>query len=113
MADYSPFRSGRTLLVSRHPGAQCWLLAEAARRGWARAEMVPHLGPLIATDVVRVAGNLSLSLAATLHRRGIQLWHLDLPLDAGSRGVELSVDDMQRRGARLLQVKQLVLEKGE
>ncbi|WP_448585418.1 CRISPR-associated protein Csx16 [Thermaurantiacus sp.] len=94
---------GATLLVSRHAGGRAWLLKEAARRGWWPLHPLAHLGPemLSRPGVARVAGVLPIGLAADLAARGIETWHLDLPLDSASRGMELSASQMDERGARL------------
>lgn len=103
--------SDLTLLVSRHPGAKAWLAAEVARRGWIPVQFVDHLDPdADLAGIRRVAGTLPLGLAGRLVARGIEIWHVDLTLDADRRGRELSRDDMQRCQARLLRVIALQLE---
>ncbi|MFN3591140.1 MAG: CRISPR-associated protein Csx16 [Thermaurantiacus sp.] len=95
--------SGRTLLVSRHPGAQQWLEAEAAARSWKDIAILPHLEleALSARTPARVAGVLPLAIAARLTRLGVEVWHLDLVPGPGDRGQELSCAQMKRLGARL------------
>lgn len=96
---------GRTLLLARHPGAQAWLLAEAARRGWAPADVVAHLEEAtLDSSVTRVAGVLPAWLAARLCHHGIACWHLVLALDRADRGRELSLPEMERLGARLVRL---------
>ncbi|WP_194745347.1 CRISPR-associated protein Csx16 [Thermaurantiacus tibetensis] len=104
---------GRTLLLARHPGAQAWLRAEAARRGWAPADVVAHLEEgALDSSVTRVAGILPAWLAGQLCRRGIACWHLVLALDRADRGRELSCAEMERLGARLVRLH-VRLEEGE
>lgn len=95
--------NGQTLLVSRHPGAQQWLAAEAAARGWRDVALVAHLGEelLAALAPARVAGIFPLALAARLSRRGVELWHLDLDAGPRDRGREITYAEMERLGARL------------
>ncbi|MFN3370886.1 MAG: CRISPR-associated protein Csx16 [Sphingomonadaceae bacterium] len=91
-----------TLLVSRHPGAQAWLRAEAERRGWPVAGIVEHLpGPSPAGGIGRVAGVLPIGLAFDLAAAGLEVWWLDLRPTVAERGRELSAERLVRLGARL------------
>lgn len=100
-----------TLLLSRHPGAQHWLRAEAQRRGWQPAEMVDHLEMGDIGDACRVAGTMPLLLMAQLLTAGVEVWHLHLPqANVAQRGREHSGEAMQARGARLLRVRNIEIE---
>ncbi|WPP46915.1 CRISPR-associated protein Csx16 [Pseudomonas sp. AN-1] len=84
--------------VSRHAGAREWL----ERQGWTVDRQVAHLDPeqVGAGDVVY--GTLPVHLAAELCARGAQYHHLILDLPAEARGCELSADELERFGARLV-----------
>lgn len=103
--------SRTTLLLSRHPGAQAWLRAEAARRGWADVRDAAHLAPAMLPDAARwrVAGVLPIGLAAGLVAAGVECWSLDLDLTTADRGTELDAHSMRLRRARLRRIVQLSL----
>lgn len=94
-----------TLLVSRHPGAQKWLVAEAQARDWAPVQVVEHLDTDGWQYADRVAGTLPLPLIAILCAAGVPVWQLDLSLDRACRGQDLSAQQMVARGARLRQIR--------
>lgn len=89
-----------TWFVSRHPGAVEW----AHRRG-VDAMAIDHLD----LDAVRagdvVIGTLPVGLAAEVQGRGAAFWFLELDLPAEARGRELTADEMERCGARLVEYR--------
>lgn len=84
--------------VSRHPGAIEW----AARQKLAVDCFVPHLDTVLVQPGDTVIGSLPVNLAATVCAAGANYWHLSMYLPEQMRGVELTVDDMVRYGARLV-----------
>ncbi len=92
-------RPGRSLLVSRHAGAIEWL---RLRHGFKTEQAVDHLDE---QEVVRgdtVIGTLPLPLVARLVARGVEVGLIEINLPAEERGRELSAEDMDRLGARLV-----------
>lgn len=108
--DPSLDRSRPMILVSRHEGARQWLLQQAEARGWHNVRLVSHLTDADWQGACGVAGTLPLAVIARLCAAGIPVWHLDIPLDAETRGVELSAEQMVERRACLRQVRLLFLE---
>lgn len=84
--------------VSCHPGAHDWLAA----KGLPVDRQVPHLHLEDVADGDTVIGTLPMQMVAALCERGVRYVHLalDLPLDA--RGRELSAEELDRYGARLI-----------
>lgn len=97
--------TGRTLFVTRHQGAVEW----AARHGHAAAERISHLdvASVAAGDVV--IGSLPAHLAAEICDRGARYIHLALDLPEKDRGRNLSADEMEGFGARLVEVSAAVV----
>lgn len=85
------------ILVSRHPGAVEWV----QRNGYAVDTAVPHLDPTVVRSGDTVIGTLPVNLAAEVCARGAIYLHLSLNLPAAARGIELSIQDMERYGARI------------
>lgn len=89
-----------TWFISRHPGAVEW-----ARRRGLDAVATDHLD----LDAVRagdvVIGTLPVGLAAEVQARGAAFWFLELDLPAEARGRELTADEMERCGARLVEYR--------
>jgi len=86
-----------TYLVTRHPGAVAW----ARQRGVQIDEVVTHLDPDKILPGDAVIGTLPVALAAEVCARGANYLHLGLDVPESLRGVELSVEQMCRFGARL------------
>ena len=89
-----------TYFVTRHAGARGW----AARQGL-DAVQLEHLDPghIVAGDVV--IGTLPVHLVADIQRRGACYLHLELTIPPEHRGRDLSADDMERFGARLVEYR--------
>jgi CRISPR-associated protein Csx16 len=83
--------------VSRHPGAIEW----ARRHGLQVDRWVPHLRADEVDQGDTVGGTLPLQVAARICSRGAHYLHLTLDLPPHARGRELSVDELERYGARL------------
>ena len=86
--------------VSRHAGAVEW-----ARRRGLDAVATAHLDldRVAAGDVV--IGTLPVGLAADVQHRGALFYFLELDLPADARGRELSAEDMDRFGAKLVEYR--------
>lgn len=86
--------------VSRHRGAVEW-----ARRRGLDGVATDHLD----LDTVRagdvVIGTLPVGIAADVQARGAAFWFLELDVPAEARGRELSADEMERCGARLVEYR--------
>jgi len=87
----------RTWLVSRHPGAREWLLAQNLKID----TTVAHLDPEQVNAGDRVIGTLPLHLAADLCARSARVLFLALDIPAVLRGVELDRHQMEQCKARL------------
>lgn len=86
--------------VSRHPGAVEW-----ARRRGLEAVATDHLDPAKVGFRDVVIGTLPVGLVAEVQHRGASFYILELNLPAEARGRELSADDMDRFGARLVEYR--------
>jgi CRISPR-associated protein Csx16 len=84
--------------VSRHQGAKEWL----ERQGWPVERQVSHLHPAEVSAGDQVYGTLPVHLAAELCARGARYYHLILDLPANARGRELTADELDQYGARLV-----------
>ncbi len=89
---------GSSWFVSRHVGAREWL----ERQGWPVDRQVEHLSPAQVAPGDRIYGTLPVHLAAALCARGAQYHHLILDLPVEARGRELTADELERFGARLV-----------
>lgn len=86
-----------TWLVTRHPGALEWLLAQ----GYTGVKHVLHLDPTQVQSGDFVVGTLPVHLAAVICERGARYFNLSLDVPESRRGHELSADDLDAFGARL------------
>jgi CRISPR-associated protein Csx16 len=87
-----------TYLITRHAGAVEW----ARRRGIA-FEHLTHLADLARIKPGdRVIGPMPLGKVADIVAAGALYLAIDMALPEGARGPELSADDMERYGARLV-----------
>lgn len=86
-----------TYFVSRHPGALAWLL----QQGIDVDHYLVHLDAREVTAGDIVIGTLPIHIAADVHARGADYWHLCLSLPLELRGRELTPEMMDRHGARL------------
>lgn len=96
------------LIVSRHPAAIEFARDQlASKLGVEQFTEVQHLeGPEHADQFDIVAGVLPIVLTAALCEMGKQVYQIILPnLPPEKRGVELSIDEMKRLGARLVRVQ--------
>jgi len=86
--------------VTRHPGAVDW----AQRRG-IDVVLLNHLvlDRIEAGDVV--LGILPVHLVAEINAKGARYRHLELEMSEEDRGKELSADDLERLGARLVEYR--------
>ena len=89
-----------TYFVTRHPGAVAW----ADRRGL-KAVKIEHLEPsdVAAGDIVM--GTLPVHIVADIQCRGSRYLHLEMDVPPAWRGRDLSADDMDRFGARLVEYR--------
>lgn len=89
-----------TWFVSRHGGAVEW----ARRRGLdAVATEQLDIDALRPGDVV--IGTLPVGLVAKVQANGAAFWFLELDVPPEARGRELSADEMERCGARLVEYR--------
>ncbi|MHC1624881.1 MAG: CRISPR-associated protein Csx16 [Methermicoccaceae archaeon] len=96
----------KRILVSRHPGAVAWLKSKGFE-----GEVVAHLTPEMVGEGDVVVGVLPVHLVAELKERGARVIILVLPqVPPEKRGAELSPEEMDRFGARLLEVEELRLK---
>jgi CRISPR-associated protein Csx16 len=89
-----------TYFVTRHRGAIEWL-----RRKGIAATIVEHLdvGQVQPGDLV--LGSLPVQIVALLNARGVRYMHLAYDTPHELRGQELSADDLERLGARLVEYR--------
>jgi CRISPR-associated protein Csx16 len=87
-----------TLFVTRHQGARDW----AARQS-IPAQIVPHLetASIVACDTI--IGTLPINLVADINAKGARYLHLVMELPMEARGRDLSADEMEKFGARLVE----------
>lgn len=90
-----------TWFISRHPGAIEW----ASRQQLCVDRQVNHLDPAQVQPGDTVMGSLPVNLAAQVCAAGAAYWHLSLELPVELRGHELSADDLERMGARVVRFK--------
>lgn len=90
-----------TYFVSRHPGACDWAEAQSLEYD----HLITHLEPHRLERGDTVVGTLPVNLAAEVCKRGAHYIHLSLILPPELRGVELSVDDLNRLDATLEEFK--------
>lgn len=86
--------------VTRHKGAIEWAL----RKG-VDARLVAHLDPEEIGPGDLVLGPLPVHLVAEVNRRGGRYFHIEMAVPEEARGRELSADDMERFGARLVEFR--------
>jgi len=97
-----------TFIVSRHQGAIEWL----KQKGF-DGTVVDHIDSSMVNAGDTVIGVLPLLLVHELVNMGVNVIILQLPeVPREQRGKELTVEDMNRYGARVFKVNSLVLEEG-
>ncbi len=95
-----------TWFISRHLGALEW----AARRPIAIDRFAPHLDIGAVEPGDTVIGTLPPDLAAAVCASGAKYLHLSVTLPIAARGRELSADEMEHHGARLVRIEARVIE---
>jgi len=97
---------GKVFIVTRHPGAVAWLKSKGFE-----GEVVAHLTPEMVDEGDVVIGVLPVHLVAELKEKRARVIILVLPqVPPEKRGQELSPEEMDRFGARLLEVEELRLK---
>lgn len=87
-----------TYLITRHAGALAW-----ARRQGLDFKEISHLSSATAIKPGdRVIGPLPLSRIADVVAAGARYEAIEMDLPEDARGAELTADDMERYGARLV-----------
>ncbi|MFZ5834780.1 MAG: CRISPR-associated protein Csx16 [Pseudomonadota bacterium] len=86
-------------LVTRHPGAADWAMAQ----GHGDAAIIDHLDTGLVQPGDIVLGTLPVNLAADVCQRGGRYFHLSLLLPQELRGHELSAAEMNSLGAKLVE----------
>ncbi len=93
-------------IVTRHSGAIRWLQSRGIK-----GEIIEHLDPDEIKSGDEVYGILPVHLIHQLLEKGARVYLLVLPALAFSqRGQELSPDEMEEAGAKIVEVKSLELE---
>ena len=88
---------GRVWFVSRHEGAIDWAWSQGLPVDvWANHIKVSDVG---ADDVVM--GTLPVDMIAQLNVRGVKVFFLTIPLTLAQRGIELTMEDLQKSGCYL------------
>ena len=96
-----------TWLVTRHPGTVAW----SRRRGIA-AVIIEHLDPGQVQAGDMVLGSLPTHIVAALNAKGVRFKHLAYDTPPELRGRELTADDLERLGARLVEYRVERVEDG-
>jgi CRISPR-associated protein Csx16 len=89
-----------TYFVTRHAGAIEW----SRRRGIA-AIIVEHLDPQLIQPGDLVLGSLPTHIVAALNVKGVRFKHLAYDTPPDLRGKELTADDLERLGAKLVEYR--------
>ena len=95
-----------TFLITRHPATVDWLLHRNIE-----AELISHYDP----DSDRIGrgdwviGNLPIQLIADICSRDARYLHLEMEVPEEMRGKELTVNDMDRFQARLVEYSALYI----
>jgi CRISPR-associated protein Csx16 len=87
----------RRYAVTRHRGAAEWIKAR-----FPDAEIAPHIDPEAVRPGDSVIGTLSVHLAADVVARGAEFLHLVIDAPSEVRGHELTAEEMDRYGARVV-----------
>jgi len=99
----------KNIIVSRHKGAIEWLRSKKIE-----GEVIEHLSTEDLTGNERIYGVLPLPLIKEAMDKGCEVNILVLPAIAfGQRGQELTPEEMDKAGAKILRVKELTLEEVE
>lgn len=85
-------------VVTRHPGAAEWVQRRLGRA----VRVVDHLHPHEIVPGTRYQGVFPLTLAADICRAGAQCWAISVQLPPDLRGRELSAEQLDGLGARLV-----------
>lgn len=97
--------SEKVLVVSRHAGAIEWL-----RQKGFTGEVVTHLTPEMVQAGDTVIGVLPVHLVAELVKKGVKVFIIVMPqVPKEMRGQELTAEQMEQFGAKLLEVKSIEL----
>ncbi|MDD1702862.1 MAG: CRISPR-associated protein Csx16 [Methanoregula sp.] len=94
------------IIVTRHSGAIEWL----KKKGYA-GEVQPHVtDDQIAGGNIYI-GSLPLQMISTILQKGSRFFLLDFPaVSFTQRGQEMTPEEMDRAGARLIEVKKIEME---
>ena len=90
-----------TWFVGRHAAAAAW----ARARGLGGTRFVEHLDVDAVAEGDVVIGTLPVHLAAAVCGKGARFVFLAMEIPPDARGKELSADDMDRFGARLIEYR--------
>mgnify|MGYP002280917826 CR=1 FL=1 len=100
MKSKSTSQPAKTWIVTRHRGATDWLL----RYGF-KGQEVAHLDISLLKKGDLVIGNLPVHLAAEVCRKGARYFHLCVFVSVEKRGVEMTVDELERQGAHVAEYR--------
>lgn len=92
-------KNARRFFVSRHPGAIEW----ARRHAWGvRLQFVRHLDVESVCCGDTIIGTLPIHYVAEICARGAHYLHVTFALSETQRGTELTADELDAAGARLV-----------
>lgn len=83
------YLSKQIWIVSRHPGAQAWLLEQ----GYIGTP-IAHLDLKIIEPGQIVIGTLPIQMVVELTQKQIEYWHLSITVPECWRGIELTLEQM-------------------
>ena len=89
--------TGKTLFISRHPGAVQWIKAQPI----VIDRFIAHLEIEEIQPGDRVIGSLPVHLAGQVCARGAEYYNLSIKLPEKFRGQELSCEQLKQMSARL------------
>jgi len=109
MEDNEDNAAKKTIIVSRHKGAIKWLESKGIK-GW----IVEHIDNNIIEAIkegYKVYGILPIPIIKQIMDKGAEAYLLALPNIAfSSRGKELTMEEMDKAGAKILKVSKLELK---
>jgi len=109
MEDNEDNAAKKTIIVSRHKGAIKWLESKGIK-GW----IVEHIDNNIIEAIkegYKVYGILPVPIIKQIMDKGAEVYLINLPAVAlGQRGKELTVEEMDQAGAKIIKIDKLELQ---
>jgi len=98
-------RKEKTLLATRHKGAIEWI----KRKGF-NGEVVSHISAEMIGEGDTVIGNIPVHMIEEIKQKGARVFIIVMPqVPKEMRGQELTAEQMEQFGAKLLEVKSIEL----